>query len=343
MICNNKRKVVIMKKKLILLLSSMLIITISSVLITFLVNKEEENQESYTIVTSFYPMYVLAKNIIGDVEGINLVNLTDYQSGCLHDYQLTTADMKRLENADLFIMNGGGMENFIEEIVESYPELQVINASEGIQFLASEHDHDHDHDHDHEEDIHSEEVDSDGHAPEGHAHEEEFNAHVWLNMDYYRIQIENVKNGLIEYNQGHSDKFIYNAKEYDNKIVELKNKFQTTLGDISGNEVVIFHDAFAYLAEQLGLEVVYTINMDNETSLSAGEIALVVDEVKEHDIKVLFTEEQYSTNIAENIANETNAKVHVIDSIVQGSFDEDGYIDAMNYNLEVLKAAFTGK
>lgn len=330
-----------MKKKLILLLSSMLIITISSVLLTFLVNKEEENQEDYTIVTSFYPMYVLAKNIIGDVEGINLVNLTDYQNGCLHDYQLTTSDMKRLENADLFIMNGGGMESFIEEIVESYPELQVINASEGIQFLASEHEHDHEANNY----SYSEEEDSDGHAlegnpPQGHSHEEEFNAHVWLNMDYYRIQIENVKNGLIKYNENHSDKFIYNAKEYDNKIVELKDKYQTTLGDISGNEIVVFHDAFAYLAEQLGLEVVYTINMDNETSLSAGEIALIVDEVKEHDIKVLFTEEQYSTNIAENIANETNAKVHVIDSIVQGSFDENGYIDAMNYNLEVLKEAF---
>lgn len=336
-----------MKKKIMLLLSSMLIIGISSVLITLLVNKKEETREDYTIVTSFYPMYVLAKNIIGDVDGINLVNLTDYQSGCLHDYQLTTADMKRLENADLFIMNGGGMENFIEEIVESYPELQVINASEGIEFLASEHNHDHDHDHDHNHDHdHDHDHEDDTHDEEesdGHAHEEEFNAHVWLNMDYYRIQIENVKNGLIKYNESHSDNFTYNAKEYDNKIVELKNKFQATLGDISGNEVVIFHDAFAYLAEQLGLEVVYTINMDNETSLSAGEIALVVDEVKEHDIRVLFTEEQYSTNIAENIANETNAKVHVIDSIVQGSFDEDGYIDAMNYNLDVLKEVFVNQ
>ena len=325
-----------MKKKLMLLLSAMLIISIGSGLITFVVNKEEENKEEYTIVTSFYPMYVLAKNIIGDVEGINLVNLTDYQSGCLHDYQLTTTDMKRLENADLFIMNGGGMENFIEEIVESYPELQVINASEGIEFLASEHDHDHDHDGD-EEDSHSEDV------HDGHDHEEEFNAHVWLNMDYYRIQIENVKNGLIKYNEDNSEIYTYNAKEYDNKIAGLKDNFIKTLGDVSGNEVVIFHDAFAYLAKALGLEVVYTINMDNETSLSAGEIAMVVDEIKGHDIKVLFTEEQYSTSIAENIANETGAKVYIIDSIVQGSFDKDGYINAMNYNLEVIKEALISK
>lgn len=343
-----------MKKKLMLLLSSMLIISICSVLITYMMNKTEENSEDYTIVTSFYPMYVLAKNIIGDADGINLVNLTDYQSGCLHDYQLTTADMKRLENADLLIMNGGGMESFIQDIVESYPELQVINASEGIQFLTSEHDHTHDHvgesyiEENHDvvkpvEDSHEEENPVDDYPNEynneDYTHEEEFNAHVWLNMDYYRIQIENVKNGLIKYNESYADEFNYNAKEYDNKIVELKNKYQTTLGDISGNEVVIFHDAFAYLAEELGLEVVYTINIDNETSLSAGEIALVVDEVKDHDIKVLFTEEQYSTNIAGNIANETDAKVYVIDSIVQGSFHEDGYIDAMNYNLEVLKEA----
>lgn len=315
-----------MKKKLILLLSSMLIITIGSVLITFAGNKKEDNQEDFVIVTSFYPMYVLAKNIIGDVDGISLVNLTDYVNGCLHDYSLTTADMKRLENADLLIMNGGSMENFIADILEAYPELPIINASEGIEFLASEHEHNHD---DHADETEEEHDD----------HDEEFNAHVWLNMDDYRVQIENVKNGLIQYDESNSDIYSNNATDYDNKIAELKNEYLTTLGDVSGQEVVIFHDAFAYMAEELGLEVAYTIDMDNETSLSAGEIAKVVDEVNKHDIKALFTEEQYSTNIAENIANETNAKVYVIDSIVQGTFDKDGYIDAMNYNLEVLKEA----
>ena len=349
-----------MKKKLILLLSSMLVITISSVLITLLMNKEEVyKEEEYTIVTSFYPMYVLAKNIIGDTEGINLVNLTDYQSGCLHDYQLTTADMKRLEDADLFIMNGGGMENFMEDILALYPNLPVIDASKDIPMLASEHNHDHDHtDHDHAEDDHAEddhaEDDHTDHDHTDHDHAEdanhtenkdadehsEYNAHVWLNMDYHRVQIENVKNGLSQYKENLTDIFTNNAKAYDEKIVQLKSKYEATLGDISGNQVIIFHDAFDYLAEQLGLDVVYTIHMDNETSLSAGEIGLVVDEVNEHKIKVLFTEEQYSTSIPENIAGETDAKVYIIDSVVTGNFDEDGYIDAMNYNLEVLKEVY---
>jgi len=249
-------------------------------------------------------------------------------------------------------MNGGGMENFIEEIVASYPELPVINASEGIEFLASEHEHDHSHSQDdlsNEDELHdedellSEDEEHDEAELEEISHEEEFNAHVWLNMDYYRIQLENVKDGIINYIEDNTDEFEANAKEYDNKIVDLKKEYETTLMDIAGNEVVIFHDAFAYLAQQLGLEVVYTINMDNETSLSAGEIALVVDEVNKHNIEVLFTEEQYSANIPQNIANETDAKEYVIDSVDQGSFDADGYLDAMNYNLEVLKEAFLSK
>ena len=349
-----------MKKKFLILLSIMLIIVVGGILVTVMNDKEEVTEDNYTIVTSFYPMYVLAKNITKDVAGIEIVNLTDYESGCLHDYQLTTQDMKRLENADLFIMNGGGMESFIEEILSSYPELAIIDASEGIDFLTSLHDHDHDHaheedtdhDHAHEEDaVHdgeeSQVADSDSHeenldnqtdadSHEGHDHGE-FNAHVWLNMDYYKIQIENVKKGLTNTLSEHASAFEVNATAYSSKIDELKQEFNSELSELSDREVVIFHDAFAYLAEQIGLDVVYTVDIDSESSLSAGEIATVVDEVKLHDIKMLFTEEQYSTTIADSIAKETTAKVYVVDSIVTGNMDENGYLDGMKKNLEVLK------
>ena len=65
------------------------------------------------IVTSFYPMYVDAINITKNIDDVEVINLTKPQTGCLHDYQLTTEDMKTLEKADIFIVNGLGMENFL--------------------------------------------------------------------------------------------------------------------------------------------------------------------------------------------------------------------------------------
>lgn len=377
-----------MKKKSFILLSIMVIIILSTVLITRLIDREEEKEEdTYTIVTSFYPMYVLTKNLVKDIDGIEVINLTDYESGCLHDYQLTTQDMKRLEHADLFIMNGGGMESFIEEVLISYPQLPVINASEGIQFLESTHDHSHDDDHGHEDsdaheddqnhedndahddaqdhedsDTHDDDQnheDSDAHDndqnhegsdtheddqdhedsdthEDDHAHTEN-NAHVWLNTDYYQIQIENVATGLSTYNQENETIFKENKTAYIDQIKALQEELETELADLKGKEIVIFHDAFVYLANQLGLSTVHIVNMDSESSLSAGEVAEVIDEVNSHQIKILFTEEQYSTTIADSISKETGAKVYVIDSLVKGAMNETGYLEGMKYNLNILK------
>lgn len=332
-----------MKKKLIIAGCAILLVGIS----LFLINrmpKKEETDSDYTIVTSFYPMYVLTKNLVKDIPDVEVINLTDYESGCLHDYQLTTKDMRRLENADLFIMNGGGMESFIEEILKSYPELTVVDASEGISFLPSEHHHDHEDEDDHEEDDNHEDdaeheddanhEDDDDHDDHDHG---EYNAHVWLDMDLYIVQIENVAKALAEHLQENQSTFESNKQGYSEKIDDLKEEFAKELSALQGKEVVLFHDAFVYLSAVLGLDVVYVVDVDGEASLSAGHIAEVVDEINLHNIKTLFTEEQYSTTIADRIAKETGASVYIVDSLVKGNMDENGYIDGMKYNLEILK------
>ena len=99
--------------------------------------KEEAKDGDLLVVTSFYPMYVAAENVIGDVEGVTLENLSEPQTGCLHDYQLTAADMKLLSKADVFIVNGGGIESFLSDVAESYPNLKIVQACDGIDLLES--------------------------------------------------------------------------------------------------------------------------------------------------------------------------------------------------------------
>ena len=97
-------------------------------------NKTEETGK-LTVVTSFYPVYLLAQEIVQGAEGIRLENMAQPQTGCLHDYELSISDMKLLETADIFIINGGGMESFLEQALERYPELTVVDTSEGIALL----------------------------------------------------------------------------------------------------------------------------------------------------------------------------------------------------------------
>ena len=134
------------------------ILVVSFGFTTIYVSQQEQNKdEEFVVVTSFYPMYIATMNVIGDTEGVTLKNLSEPQTGCLHDFQLTPADMKLLSTADVFIINGGGIESFMEEIAKQYPELVIIEACEGIELLCETNAHGHDDEETHV-DIHETEV-----------------------------------------------------------------------------------------------------------------------------------------------------------------------------------------
>ena len=79
-----------------------------------------EDSEKLQVVTSFYPMYLLAQAVTEGATELELRNMAQPQTGCLHDYELTISDMKFLENADVLIINGGGMEGFLEEMARLF-------------------------------------------------------------------------------------------------------------------------------------------------------------------------------------------------------------------------------
>ena len=135
--------------------------------------KISEQQKTITIVTSFYPIYILAKNITDGVEGITLQNMTQPQTGCLHDYQITTRDRKALEKADLLLVNGAGIESFLEGIKEQYQNLPIVDTSMGITLIEMQQHHHHN----------DEQIQHD---------EKEYNGHIWLYSENALKQAENI-------------------------------------------------------------------------------------------------------------------------------------------------------
>ena len=93
----------------------------------------------FKIVTSFYPIYIETINVTKGIDGVVVENMTKPQTGCLHDYQMTPADMKKLENADVFVANGAGMEAFLDDIINEQKQLYVIDSSANIPLLVDEH------------------------------------------------------------------------------------------------------------------------------------------------------------------------------------------------------------
>lgn len=331
-----------MKKKLGILCLILIIVTGLGVTVTAVRQVDiQDKKEKLTIVTSFYPIYIAAVNLTDGLENVEVVNLTENAGGCLHDYQLTTNDMKTLEQADIFIMNGGGMEGFVQDVIKAYPDLKIVDSSEGIELLESITEHNHE-----EEEISSEHLhEGEEEISSGHLHEEEehdhgvYNAHMWLSPTLYVQQIENIKDGLCKWDEKNASGYVENAKAYEKKVKALQDEIKAQLSNPKNTEAIIFHDSFAYLAKELGIEIVYAIDMDGDTSLGAGQVAEIVDEVNLHQIKLLFTEEQFKDMIAKSVSEETGANVYVIDSLVSGEWDKDAYIRGMENNIKVLKEA----
>lgn len=271
-------------------------------------NKIDQNK--FNIVTSFYPMYVATSNIVDGVEDVTLSNMTDVQVGCLHDYQMTTKDMNKLEKADVFIINGGGMESFLDKATSSCKNLKVINSSEGI-LEEGEHEDDH--------------------------HEE--NAHIWVSISLYINQVKNIANELAKADEKNADKYLENAEIYIEKLKTLKSEMHEKLDNLEKKNIVTFHEAFSYFAEEFNLNVVAVIEREPGTSPSAGQLAKIIDEIKETSAKAIFVEPQYEKTTANVISKETGVPVYSLDPIVSGKLDKGEYERIMRENLKVLEEA----
>ncbi|MGI6049506.1 MAG: metal ABC transporter substrate-binding protein [Acetivibrionales bacterium] len=313
------------------------IIMVLSVAFNSCANSHENiNDSDYSetvIVTSFYPMYILTANIAKDIDGVSVVNMTEPQTGCLHDYQLSPSDIKILERADIFVINGAGMESFLDKVMSQLPDLKIIEASKGIELLEN-HEHENERDEQHAQDDH-------GHQDhDGHFHSS-VNPHVWVSISGAIDEVKNIADSLIEIDPSNKDAYRKNSQEYIQRLENLKDEMHYELKDIKTRDIVTFHEAFPYFAREFDLNIVAVVKADPDSEASAGELAKTIKAIEELEAKVIFVEPQYSTKVAESIASQTGAKIYTLDPIVTGPKDAqlDSYEEIMRENLKVLTEA----
>ena len=352
-----------MKKRcLSVLLSALLVISLSGC--TSAVPKKKEGV--FSILTSFYPMYVIALNVADGAENVEIRNLASPSTGCLHDYQMKPMDMVNMEQAGVMIINGAGMEQFLDDAREAVSDLHIIDTTEGLDLLESESSHSHDeeehdhieeeHDHGDENDVHEEEHDhgdendvheddhdheeDHDHDEEGHSHGE-YNAHAWLSLSLYKQQVQIVADGLAKENPENAEIYQKNAQEYMDKIDALMELEEEVKPVTEGKKLVVLHESFSYLAKDLGMEVVNSLEVESDAGLSAGQIRSIIENVREAGGDLLISEKQYSGNIGHTLENEIGIQDITLDSCVTGKEDKDSYLKAMEENLKILKEAFS--
>ncbi|MDD5351399.1 MAG: zinc ABC transporter substrate-binding protein [Chthoniobacteraceae bacterium] len=259
------------------------------------------------ILTSFYPMYVMTLNVVGDTPGVTVECLTEPFTGCLHDYQLTPADLKKLATADLFIANGAGMETFLEKAVRQAPKLKIIEATKGIPLAFPD------------------------------------NPHLWVGISGAIAETNAIARGLAEADPARAAAYEKNAAAYVAKLDALRQKMHAALDGVKGREIITFHEAFPYFASEFGLKIAAVVEREPGSEPSAGELAATIRIVRQHHVRALFAEPQYPAKSAEVIRRETGVPVRVLDPAVTGPKDprqaREAYLKAMETNLQVLREA----
>ena len=296
-----------MKNKYVFVLVMLLVLTFFGMGLTetylYVNNEEEEVTQELTVVTSFYPMYVAAANVIDDISHVTLQNLSEPQTGCLHDYQLTPADMKLLSTADVFIVNGGGIESFLSDVAAQYPELRIINATEDVDLIPD-------------------------------------NAHAWMNVEDYMTEVSTIAVGLAAADEPHEDQYYKNAEAYQDKLMPLLGEIEEIRPYTQGKNIVIFHEAYDYVAEEYGMKVSYVMDLDEERQVSAGEVADVIREITENHTAAVLAEELYGKDMGDTVIKETGAPVYYLDTLVRGDYQKDSYLNAMKANIQIMREAF---
>lgn len=320
-----------MKNKFLFVLLLLISISIVSFCSTFFYvkyNKTEVARDDILVMTSCNPIYIATSNVVGDIDGVTVENLSQPTTGCLHDYTLTTEDMKNLAACDVLVVNGGGMEGYLDDVIAAYPNLAIIDTFEAVEDtypIIKEEDEESEEDEDH---IHSE-------TSEEHHHDSEFNSHIWMSEEIFAGQVTAIADGLAQIDANHAKEYKANALTFNDTLGKYIDKagVDQLLG---GKNVAILHEAFAYTAQSLGANIVATMDLDEERQVSAGEVSTFIDEIVDNDVKVVFAEYDYGSAMGKLIEEQTDAKVVYLETLVHGTYDKDDYISVLNKNYALI-------
>lgn len=257
------------------------------------------------IVASTLPIYEFTSALCQGTN-ISVSRLITEEVSCLHDYTLQVTQMQAVEAADAVVLNGGGLEDFLGDVLKTAD--RVIDASEGIELSCGHHHEGHDH----------------GHDP-----------HLWLSPEKAKQMSQNIYTELCALYPNYQGQFTVNFTELLTKLNALQAYGEAELSSLKNRNLITFHDGFSYFAESFDLHILKAIEEESGSEASAKELIEIVDLVKGNNLAAIFTERNGSTAAATVISAETGAKVYSLDMAMAGN----SYFDAMYHNIRTVKEA----
>ena len=248
-----------------------------------------------------------------DGTGISVTRLVTESVSCLHDYTLQVGQMRAIESAEMIVISGAGLEEFLEDALHGA--AVTVDASAGIELFCPEEDPGHDH--------------------SDHEHHHDNDPHIWLSPVNAAVMVRNICDGLIARYPQFEAQFLQNRSVLIAELEALDQYGNTQLENLSQREIITFHDGFAYLADHYNLHILRAVEEESGSEASAAELIELIELVNSHQLRAIFTEVSGADSAARIIQAETGVRLLQLDMAMSGG----SYFDAMYRNIDVLKEA----
>ncbi len=285
------------------------------------------------VLASTFPIYQITRNLSQGVEGIEVDLMIPAGLGCPHDYALTPQDMQKLAKAEVLIINGLGLEEFLgAPLKKANARLRLIDSSAGISevlpYSAAE-------EHDHQEPPHH--SDADDHH--GHNHDSGSNPHLFASPRMVALLASNIAKGLAAELPTQASAIAANAKAYVERMNRLADTMAAAGKQLVNNRIVTQHGVFDYLARDMGLKVVAVVQAHAGQEPSAAEMLELIADIKAGKAGAIFTEPQYPQAVGQTIAKEAGIVSARLDPVANGPEQAplEYYEQVMRENLTTLE------
>lgn len=287
-----------------------------------------------SVVTTLFPYYDFVRQTAGDRVKITLVVPAGMDS---HSFEPTPADMITIQNADVLICNGGEMEHWLSQVLDSVDtsNMTVVTMMDYVDTVEEEHvegmedaeGHDHDEAEDHD----------------GHEMLIEYDEHIWTSPVNAMAIVKIISQTLQEAVPGDAERIKANTDAYLTDLKELDASFRQVVADRKRNMIVVADKfPFRYLADEYGLAYRAAFSgCSSDTEPSAKTIAYLIDKIREDGIPVVYYLELSSHSTARVISEESGAKpllLHSCHNVTRREFDQGvTYLQLMKQNVENLR------
>jgi manganese/iron transport system substrate-binding protein len=267
-------------------------------------------QEKPKVVTTFTVIADMAKNVAGNAADVESITKAGAE---IHNYQPTPRDILRARDADLVLRNGLNLEQWFEKFLTNLGKVPSVTVSDGVEPMAIA----------------------------GGAYQGKPNPHAWMSPENAVIYVENIRKGLSEIDPAHADTYAANAKAYADKIRAAVQPIRDILGKLPEDHrwLVTSEGAFSYLARDFGLKELYLWPVNADSQGTPQQVREVIDAMRKHQIKVIFSESTVSDKPAKQIASETGATyagVLYVDSLSEEGGPVPTYLDLLRVTTETI-------